>query len=118
MNIDVQESPLTLLDLQKQAHETSREKGFWDKDLGEETLNKKILLTVSELTEAMEALRDSPAEFVYMKDGKLEGFGAELADAIIRIGDLAEKVGLDLSTLVRLKMRYNSARPFMHGRKF
>lgn len=50
--------------------------------------------------------------------GKPEGFGIELADAMIRIADLAYLTGIDLEALVLEKAEYNATRPFKHGRKF
>lgn len=49
---------------------------------------------------------------------KPEGFGVELADAVIRIADLAYLTGLDLGALILEKMTYNGTRPHKHGRKF
>lgn len=68
------------------------------------------------------------SEWIRMKDyhndmialgyeAKPEGFGIELADAIIRIADLAQRHGLHLGHLIRLKTAYNETRPHMHGRK-
>lgn len=48
-------------------------------------------------------------------DAKPEGFGIELADALIRICDLAERHSIDLEHLVQLKLDYNIGRPMMHG---
>lgn len=48
---------------------------------------------------------------------KPEGFGIELADALIRIADLAERHGIDLEAMIALKSAYNETRPYMHGRK-
>lgn len=49
---------------------------------------------------------------------KPEGFMIELADAVIRIGDLAHLVGGDLEAAVAEKHEYNRTRPYKHGRKF
>lgn len=49
---------------------------------------------------------------------KPEGFGVELADAVIRIADLAYLTGVDLGALVLEKMTYNATRPHKHGRQF
>lgn len=53
---------------------------------------------------------------------KPEGFLVELADAVIRIGDLAYLVGdsegEQLAEAQRIKHEYNSTRPYKHGRKF
>lgn len=48
---------------------------------------------------------------------KPEGFPIELADAVIRIMDLAERLGIDLAEMINLKMAYNSTREYMHGRR-
>ena len=47
--------------------------------------------------------------------GKPEGFPAELADLLIRVGDLAAALGIDLDFEVRRKMAYNETRPYRHG---
>lgn len=134
------------------AHKTATEKGFWEDydrimaliPLGElhdsakkAFLSQKIMLTVSELGESMEALRKNRSAKV--KDYSLDMFGIddnqetftvafeknikdtfedELADALIRIYDLAGKMDIDLDWHVKLKMRYNSTRPHKHGKKF
>lgn len=49
---------------------------------------------------------------------KPEGIPSELADVIIRVGDLAEEYGIDLGAIVLEKLAYNATRPAMHGRKF
>jgi hypothetical protein len=53
---------------------------------------------------------------------KPEGFLVELADAAIRIGDLAFLVGDDtgeqLAFATHIKHEYNATRPFKHGRQF
>lgn len=58
----------------------------------------------------------------YTEDGtpilKPEGFGMELADAMIRIADTSHLTGIDLPALVLEKARYNATRPYKHGRQF
>jgi len=73
------------------------------------------MLMVTELGEAMEALRDGdpPSEAI-------RGFSAveeELADTIIRILDFAGGHDLDLEGAVAAKMGYNESRPYRHGGK-
>jgi NTP pyrophosphatase (non-canonical NTP hydrolase) len=48
---------------------------------------------------------------------KPEGFGIELADAIIRIMDLAEWLDIDLAEMIGIKAEYNKSRPMRHGGK-
>lgn len=55
-------------------------------------------------------------EFV---DGKPEGFWVEIADAVIRIADLAGSCGAaaELVEAVQVKHHYNASRPHRHGGK-
>lgn len=82
--------------------------GFWE---GKDTDNidtrlAKIALICSEAGEAVEAIRNRD-------DGNL---AEELADIVIRVGDLAMACELDLAVAVSAKMRKNRERPHMHGR--
>ena len=89
----------------KEISEWRKEKGFiteW------ENVPTKLMLVVTELSEAMEAYRDrNRSEFAY-----------ELADATIRIFDLAGTLGVDLEHIIMKKMDVNRERPPIHGRKF
>lgn len=135
-------------------HKTSTEKGFWEDydaviralephnklkaSAQRAFISQKIMLTVSELSEAMEAQRTNHRadrlkfeyQMVEVENG--DEFAAktvfestiknsiedELADALIRICDLAGKLGVDLDWHVQRKMEYNGARPYMHGKNF
>jgi hypothetical protein len=66
------------------------------------------------------------AAFMEMYDGrgyalddaaKPEGFIVELADAVIRVCDLAGAMNLDLAAAIETKHRYNKTRPYRHGGK-
>lgn len=48
---------------------------------------------------------------------KPEGVPSELADIIIRVGDVTEQYDIDLAQEVLLKQAYNSTRPHKHGGK-
>lgn len=103
-----------LNDLVDICYSASREAGWWhDLKTGEhardkrETFAVKLMLTVSELSEAMEADRKG------LMDDKLshrDGREVELADAIIRICDLAGAYGMDLGGAVAEKMEFNASR--------
>jgi NTP pyrophosphatase (non-canonical NTP hydrolase) len=70
-------------------------------------VGEKLMLIVSEVSEAMEAHRKD------LMDDKLPnrpGAEAELADAVIRIFDLAGAMNLDLAGAVIEKMAYNAKR--------
>lgn len=101
----------------KVAYENSFKHGFWDNSVPEEVIPEKLMLIVTELAEAMEEYRNGHMDEWYGDNGKPEGFGPELADTIIRIGDLAHALGLDLNALVKEKHQFNLNRPFRHGGK-
>lgn len=84
------------------------------------TFGDRIALIASEASEALEAFRDghAPTETWYrVPDGKPEGVPSELADVIIRVLDLAEIYGIDISAAIQEKMAYNESRSYRHGNK-
>lgn len=122
---------LTIEALVERAHTNSTMKGFWNEFTkaeieGDETtlralINEKLLLVVSEITEAMEELRSGhDAKEIYEGEaGKPEGFGVEIADAFIRMFDLVGGLELPIGDIISQKMGYNSeSRGHMHGRQF
>lgn len=128
----------------KKAHEISKEKGFWDEE--KRNVPEALLLIISEVSEATEALRkDHYADKAAVKDlyndieiNKYEdefnimngpwkaGFEAnvkssfedEIADVAIRLFDLCGGLNIDLQKHIELKMMYNSMRSYKHGKKF
>jgi NTP pyrophosphatase (non-canonical NTP hydrolase) len=75
---------------------------------GKALVAEKLALVHSEVSEAMEAHRKS------LMDDKLphrKGIEVELADAVIRIADLAGALGLDLGAAIAEKMAFNEVRP-------
>lgn len=147
--------------LQKLIHEENKAKGFWDDrkaiPVGMEVtkhftpdeikfvkgaiVSQMLMLIVSEISEAQEALRkgrganmksfdtdmsyaDDPAainfnEMVFKNAFSSfikDTFEDELADATIRIFDLAAGLGIDLERHIELKRKYNKTRPYKHGK--
>ncbi len=128
---------MNIKDTITKVHATAVEKGFWDKEFN---LGEKLMLITSELGEALEADRTGKSANIEEFDKYLAGngevipslesyidqfkkhikdsFSDELADATIRIFDLAGKMNIDLEYHIRHKMQYNSTRPKLHGKKY
>lgn len=121
----------------------AKSKGFWDEERNKSEL---LMLTVSELSEALEALRkdhyadkdavtelyqdivlnkyddefnimDGPWKAGFEKHIK-SSFEDELADVAIRLFDMCGGLGVNLEKHIEMKMMYNSMRGHKHGKKF
>lgn len=131
-------SHLTLNEIAKRSHKNSKSKGFWDGNLDPKDRSfvpEKLMLIVSEASEALESYRkNEPLSFGSCKgcqvtvEGdtrctncknllKPEGMASELADIVIRVGDLAERLGIDLGRAVEEKHAFNLTRAMKHGGK-
>jgi NTP pyrophosphatase (non-canonical NTP hydrolase) len=76
---------------------------------------QKLALIHSEISEAMEADRKD------LMDDKLlhrKGLEVELADAFIRICDMAGGLNMDLGGAIIEKLEYNRNRPHKHGKNY
>lgn len=85
--------------------------------LKEEHIPEKLCLIHSEVSEALEAYREGDMGFRLGKNGKPEGFDAEIADIVIRCFDLAGALDIDLESAIRMKHEFNETRPHRHGGK-
>jgi NTP pyrophosphatase (non-canonical NTP hydrolase) len=107
---------MTILDWQREVHRLAVEKGWWTE--GEKrNLGEMICLIHCELSEAFEHHREGMPVYFDGVDGKPDGFSIELADAVIRILDLCESLGIDLERCIQIKHEYNKTRPYRHGGK-
>ncbi len=94
--------------IQTECYHDSAAAGWWT---GQEDLNLvvpvKLCLIHSEISEAMEGHRKNMADEKLPHRPAIE---VELADAVIRIADLAGRLGLDVGGAIDEKMEYNRHR--------
>lgn len=114
--------PDTFDTLAEDIHSWARGKGFYDRErlvvrdaltgdvegrpVNPSLPSEKLMLIVSEVAEAQEALRD----------GDRAHESEEVADILIRVLDYAAWRGISLDREVAAKMEKNEVRPRLHGR--
>ena len=105
-----------------ECHQRSRADGWWNtQELS--NIGTKLCLIHSEISEAMEGYRRDLMDDHLPNRKMVE---VELADAMIRIGDLAAALNLDLGGAIAAKMEYNAnradhkliVRNTLHGKRF
>jgi len=94
---------LSLREWSELCHKIAVEKGFWDE---KRNIGEALMLTVTELSEAMEAHR--------VQDD--DNFREEIADAFIRLFDLCGGLKIDIQKEIEKKSEKNKNRPYRHGK--
>lgn len=88
--------------------------GWWEKPRSEAEL---IALMHSELSEALECVREDEPDLYFDDAGKPLGKMSEYADVLIRIFDAVGDKGDELAEAVRKKILFNRTRGHRHGGK-
>jgi len=102
-------------ELAEKVHKNAVDKGFWDRPADPIFIAKQMMMIVSEVSEAMEAVR---------KEMDPDQISDEFADIIIRTLDLyagiaeAGYVKKSLDYAIKEKMERNTHRPKKHGVRF
>jgi NTP pyrophosphatase (non-canonical NTP hydrolase) len=91
-------------------NQLSRDVAQWRKSKGFKTswenMPEKLMLVVTELSEAMEAYRHEDKQ----------NFAEEIADTFIRLADICGSIDLDIESEIWKKMEINKKRPYKHGK--
>lgn len=98
---------MTIKEAQDACHQASVDGGWWLEEPTHETIATKIALIHSEVSEALEGYRRNEMDDHLPHRDSLE---VELTDAVIRIFDLAEKMGYDIAATMDDKVSYNAVR--------
>lgn len=135
---------MDIKEISKEIYDNNVAKGFWDED---RNVGEMLMLVVSELSEALEAHRKdkysnrksmendmhyarlSMDNFVVGDENCMwianrfegavkDGFEDEISDAVIRLLDISQGLGIDLEWHIRAKLNYNKTRPHKHGKKY
>jgi NTP pyrophosphatase (non-canonical NTP hydrolase) len=114
---------MNLNEIRDKAFACAEKHGFHEKPVN---FGERLMLVVSELAEALEADRNgmwsgtNTGDFTasYYETHIRGTVEEELADAIIRIGDIAGIYNINLDGYVRAKMAYNETRPYKHGKVY
>lgn len=99
----------------KYIHENNVAKGFWPENKNERNIGEALMLITAEVAEALEGNRKPhPDKYLPHRDN----FEVELADAVIRIFDLAAGLNLDIGGAIIEKTEFNKTRPHKHGKAY
>lgn len=112
------------------AHETAKQKGWYDKERSPLEFHMLMVSEIAEATEEVRANRPpvyqicpvhkcliTPDNGDWSNIRKPDGELIELADLLIRLCDYAGYRGWDLEKAVEMKLDYNKKRSHRHGNK-
>lgn len=137
--MDITEKELLIDELSKTIHALNVKKGFWPEDKESRNKSEVLMLIVSELAEAQEALRanhftnltseeklslidlfkSNPEEYKKEFESKVKNtFEDEMIDALIRQLDAIGGFNIDILFHLLTKLSYNTLRGFKHGKQF
>jgi len=95
-------------DISLLCHTKAKQAGWWNNGIDIDLLiPRNLLLIVSEISEAMEGHRCDLMDDKLPERKMLE---VELADAIVRIFDLSEKLNMDIAGAILEKIKFNETR--------
>lgn len=106
---------MRLNDICKLAYKTAKSKGWWDEPT--RTDLEILALIHTEVSETVEACRNSDSLIFYNEKGEPSGVLIELADIIIRVADWCGHEGWDIEEAIKIKMEWNKTRSYRHGGK-
>ena len=98
---------MNIRDIQREIHEVSRSKGWYDDPIRSDL--EDLMLVVTEVAEVVEELRRPTIDESKVSE--------EVADIAIRLLDFAAKKGIDLEAAILAKHEKNKTRPYRHGGK-
>lgn len=106
---------MIIKEISKEIHDVNVSKGFWPEKPWDRNFGEALALVHAELSEALESHRENSMDSHLPNRSGVE---VELADACIRIFDMAYGYGYDLEGAIREKVDYNKLRPHKHGKKY
>lgn len=105
---------MKISEMVEQAYKNADKKGFFiaynnsdDELMKTHFISSQLMLIVSEVVEAVNALRYED----------MENFAEELADILQRVASLCGLLQIDLEGEIEKKMEKNKARGYMHGKR-